>query len=383
MITKLRIQNFKCLRDVTIELGGLTVLIGLNDSGKSSILEAIHLLGETTRQSFRKIFQGPLALDKVVWRREPSRVVEWSLAGSSGEAAFSYDLGLREGRIEAERLTASGEAAVTWVPGMGWELRDEGGSERVEFPGTEMSGVFVACARKRASPMQLAEAIRSTGRYRLDPDSLRMPAIPTAGAVLSPTGDNLAAVLDGLISGPDRRAVVALESALNEAIPTLNGLSVPPAPGGRPGEKVIEFVLAGNGKRPITIPCELASDGAMLLTAFLTLAYSDSPDLLLIKEPENGLHPARLKDVVMLLRKIASGEIGNRPRQVVLTTHSPLLLNFAKPEEVRIVRRDLETGTTVTPMDQIEGIGSLLDEFGVGELWYLLGEQGLVEGDKP
>lgn len=382
MITKLRIQNFKCLRDVTIELGGLTVLIGLNDSGKSSILEAIHLLGETTRQSFREVFQGPLAFDKVVWRRERAQVVQWSVEGRANDLSFTYSLGLRGG-LENELLTTSSGQSLRWAPNVGWEFRGGHGDELFPFPQPVHTGLWNINRPHDDHILQIVASMYSAGRYRFDADALRSRAVPTAGAVLSPTGDNLAAVLDGLISGPDRRAVVALESALHDAIPTLNGLSVPPAPGGRPGEKVIEFVLAGNGKRPITIPCELASDGAMLLTAFLSLAHSDSPDLLLIEEPENGLHPARLKDVVALLRKIASGEVGNRPRQVILTTHSPLLLNFAKPEEVRIVRRDLETGTTVTPMDQIEGISSLLDEFGVGELWYLLGEQGLVEGERP
>ena len=46
MLNRVRVQNFKCLRDVDVELGPFTVLIGPNDSGKSSFLSALQLLGK-------------------------------------------------------------------------------------------------------------------------------------------------------------------------------------------------------------------------------------------------------------------------------------------------------------------------------------------------
>jgi predicted ATPase len=201
--------------------------------------------------------------------------------------------------------------------------------------------------------------------------------------VLTPTGDNLAAVLDRLISGPDRTAIIRLEEALHKAIPTLRGIALPTVEGA-PGAKTLEFVLdTPNKAQPVTIPCAHASDGAMLLTAFLALAFSDEPGMILIEEPENGLHPSRLHEVFDMLRDISDGKVGNAPRQIIVTTHSPLLLNYARPEEVRIVQRDPERGTQVTPMSAVPDVDKLLEEFAAGELWYLLGERALVEGKKP
>jgi predicted ATPase len=145
------------------------------------------------------------------------------------------------------------------------------------------------------------------------------------------------------------------------------------------GAKAIEFILSGNGQASVTIPASLASVGALLLTAYLTLAYSETPNLLLLEEPENGLHPSRLKLVVDILRKISAGEVGNRKRQVILTTHNPLLLNYAHASEVRVFTRDSESGTRVTSMAKVPDIDRLLKEFAVGELWYLLGEEKLFE----
>jgi predicted ATPase len=222
----------------------------------------------------------------------------------------------------------------------------------------------------------IAESLASTTKYTLIPDALRRPAPPVADAVLNSTGDNLPAVLDSIASGPDRSAIVALEKSLGEAIPTVRGIALHAA---QNFQKSLEFTLSGNGRPLVTIPAMMASEGALLITAFLALAYGNTPQILLIEEPENGLHPSRLKLVIDTLRKISTGEVGNRPRQVLVTSHSPLLLNYAKPEEIRIFRRDPEKGTQVTPMTKVKDLDKLLQEFAVGELWYLLGEEELLK----
>jgi predicted ATP-dependent endonuclease of OLD family len=86
--------------------------------------------------------------------------------------------------------------------------------------------------------------------------------------------------------------------------------------------------------------------------------------------------------VIDILRKMSTGEVGNRKRQIIMTTHNPLLLNYAKPKEVRIFVRDPEMGTRVFPMSDVADIDRLLKEFALGELWYLLGEEKLLEA-KP
>jgi predicted ATPase len=225
----------------------------------------------------------------------------------------------------------------------------------------------------------VCEALGSTEEYRFVPDAMRSASKAEPNPTLSTTGDNLAAVLNSLLTGPDRAAVVELEGKLREAIPTLQGLSTPAADASG-SLRQIEFALAGPSRPPVTIPSSQASDGAMLLTAFLALAYGNTPQILLIEEPENGLHPSRLQMVIEILRKMSRGEVGNQPRQIILTTHSPLLLNFVQPEEVRIFQRAADGATRVTPMDQIPNIERLHKEYAAGEMWYLFGEEELVKG---
>jgi predicted ATPase len=87
------------------------------------------------------------------------------------------------------------------------------------------------------------------------------------------------------------------------------------------------------------------SDGTLLFLALLTLSFLDeSPDVIAIEEPERGLHPYLMGQVVELLRSLQQPETG-RPIQVVTATHSPELLSYHRPEEVRFLSRSAEDGT--------------------------------------
>jgi predicted ATPase len=95
------------------------------------------------------------------------------------------------------------------------------------------------------------------------------------------------------------------------------------------------------------------SDGTLLVVAFLTLQYQSAPvDLVAIEEPERGLHPYLIGELIRLLRDMATGKVGPRPIQFVLATHSAELLELVRPEEVRFLNRSSADGSVqVTRID--------------------------------
>lgn len=391
MIKKVHLQNFKCLQDTQVDLGPFTLLIGQNDSGKTSFLEAIHLLGRTAKEPLHAIFGGAqlpfgggqLAdLQSLVWQRRQDRNIVWNVSGEAGEA-FEYRLELKpSGGHLVESLRIGNEVIFEDVkPGSGLQYREW------HIGVSPEQTVLCHLAQNerhhhgpQAPVAAVADALGSTEEYHLNPEAMRSAAGALREARLTSTGDNLAAVLNELLTGPDRSMVNELERQLREAIPTLKGVSTPAAVAGNGAQRCLEFTLAGERKPPVTIPAAQASDGAILLTAFLALAYGNTPQILLVEEPENGLHPSRLKLVIDILRKISTGQVGNQARQVILTTHSPLLLNLVQPDEVRIFRRDEMGATQVVPMDRLPNIERLQREFAPGELWYLFGEEELLTG---
>lgn len=377
MLQSFQIQNFKCLRDVKVDLGAFTVLIGPNDSGKTSILEALRLLGRTLDTPWSEVFTGKAAATALAWRGTPDAPITWVLRCADAQRSFHYSWSINP-VIEFGRC---GDGfRFSWDPAKSPSPDFAKGSPSSESWSPDETNLRATLERPSAPDHPLLSHIqtfmadlRGLPRYRLDPDALRTPAAAQPDAVLSPSGDNLVAVLDRIVSGPDRGRIADLEEKLQEALPTLRGISLRTIDA--TGKKALEYVLRGASKPPLTIPADHASDGTLLLTAYLALAYSDAPGVLLVEEPENGLHPSRLGIVVDTLRKISAGEIGGRPRQVILTTQNPLLLNFTSPEEVRIVRRDHDPGTVVTPMSRVTDIDKLGEELGLGALSYGRGRE--------
>jgi predicted ATPase len=125
------------------------------------------------------------------------------------------------------------------------------------------------------------------------------------------------------------------------------------------------------------------SDGSMIVLAFLTLAHMQKPPhVLAIEEPEYALHPYLVSEVIGMLRKLATGELG-APVQVLLATHSAELLNFAEPKEVRFLSRSLEDGSTQirsAPTETEEWKTAFAEyEESLGELWLSGGLGGVPD----
>jgi hypothetical protein len=130
------------------------------------------------------------------------------------------------------------------------------------------------------------------------------------------------------------------------------------------------------------IRAQHASDGAVLLLAFLAVAHlPEPPGLLLIEEPENGIYPERLEQVIGLLKELVQGSDGKPFPQIVMTTHSPYVLSHFKPEEVTFLSRppdDPDGPVRARPLRDAPNIRERMgSEFYLGELWYNLSEEEL------
>ena len=92
MLERIHIENYKCLRDVTVDLGDLTILIGPNDSGKSSFLEVIQSIGTIIQLGNINGVRGDHSLANLVWRKDAGRHIIWEVAGTADGHRFVYHL---------------------------------------------------------------------------------------------------------------------------------------------------------------------------------------------------------------------------------------------------------------------------------------------------
>src|SRR5207249_414893 len=128
------------------------------------------------------------------------------------------------------------------------------------------------------------------------------------------------------------------------------------------------------------VPARQASDGALLFLAFLALVNLPAPHrpkLVLLEEPEKGVYPKKLEELIQALKKWVAGNGENAP-QIVMATHSPYVLSFFSPEEVTFLSRAKDGGVRARPLRDAPNIHErMAGGFYLGELWYNLSEQEL------
>lgn len=284
VITELRVSGWRCLKDVTLALTPLHALVGPNDSGKSTILEAL---------------------------------------------------------LRAQRLQLPHDDPRT-------TLRLRGlGVEVALVRGSDPEGPTEPTDREAAKRPEWAR------RLRLDPDALRRPSplLTDEGVELSERGEQLAGVYDALLGG-NRDAWETIEASVRVCFPTVRRLVLRNVP---PSYKALGIELHDR----TLVPAEHMSEGLLLWLAVAALPYVSPTRLLLIEAPETGLHPARLREVVDVLRQlVASGT------QVVCATHSARLVDLLQPDEVSVVTRTSEAGTRVR---RFASLGESLEEAGLRE----------------
>jgi predicted ATPase len=333
-VEELRIQNYGCIRDATFHFTPLHALIGPNDSGKSTVLRALrtlaYLLGRDDEPEGRGLRQAIMAhKTKGTPRFEVSTLGEgWEVEFTS-IATYRYrSVSRNSGRLQS------------WANS--WPTNGALSRQGLTLPAQE-----------------LVQAVRGTQLFHLEPDALRAShaLIPDGQALrfLDERGTGLPALYDALIVR-NLPAYVALSQDLAKLFPSIQGIQLTtPSPGTRGvGVKLVDGEF---------VPSELMSEGLLYYLAFAVLPHLDPTPLLLIEEPENGLHPARIAEVMRVLRAISE------KTQVIIATHSPLVVNELRPEEVTVVTRSRETGTKATLIKDTPSFEERSKVYALGELW--------------
>ncbi|KFE71579.1 AAA family ATPase [Hyalangium minutum] len=171
----------------------------------------------------------------------------------------------------------------------------------------------------------------------LELGALRSDAPLARATALSPNGDNLASVFASLLP-PQREAVV---SQLCRWVPHISDVGLQPT---GPRSQQLRFRDRWQPNLWFT-PWQVA-DSVLLLLALLVLPCQvPMPDVLTLDEPERGLPPRTLGDLVGLLRQLSRGSSERPPVQILIATHSLELLEHVQAEEVRMLSRSPEDGS--------------------------------------
>ena len=360
-VTRTWARNFKSIRELDLELGPLTVLVGPNASGKSNVLDVLRFISHALQRDLDSAIASRQGIG-AIRRSTPkggTRDVEVGFIAERGgfQMKYGFVLGSRSGLYRVKReygvVTPANpaEKPVEFAIREGRLVKPRALAEE-QLETSELAlpllrrilfSYPVESGNRRHMPTQMYRDVtrvlsfmRRMQFYRLFPDAMREPRKPMNSLLLYEDGSNLPSVLRGMV----KRSALYLgeiKSALGHVVPGLTDLHVQQS-GGYIVVKLRHSAADGGGAGS-TFDLSQESDGTVRLLGLLTALYQDRPPSLLgVEEPELTIHPGALEVLADVMVEAASRT------QVLTTTHSPDLIDRLPIQSLRAVQ--MENGYT-------------------------------------
>jgi len=345
IITKIEAFGYRCLREVRQALGPYQILVGPNGSGKSVFLDAIAFLGDLVYGGLqRAVSLRTENFYDLVWGRKNESfrlaVEAESAREDDSPDLIRYEIGARinanDGLIELSdtRLTVSGAPALTGSAGR-FSFFPESGDSRPEI--VELGSDLAALSLVRDPRVRRLARLLMGGitKIALDNRSLRAPSRPGGGRAAVHDGSRLARMVEQVRDSSSAVLRGWLEH-VRTAIPDIADIRIVERPEDRHRYLMVQYPGG------VEVPQWMLSDGTLRLLALTILAYlPDFHGVYLIEEPEVGVHPTAIETIMQSLSSVYEG-------QVLVTSHSPIVLGLARPDQMLCFQKN-ESGTTIIP----------------------------------
>ncbi len=335
-IKSIEVENFKSLVDFKIELSKFSCLIGLNGAGKSTVLQFIDFLSQLVGGEMKGW------LRKRKWRTTDLRSKLTKKVNIDFCVFFSDENGEPAGRWEASYSPSKNRCTRERIDLFDFILevtkdrlhtfcgrlphppdwKDQKSQITFSYEGSILSAL-----KEELLPPSILECKKLFQEVKsldlLAPEHLRQRTRESSGT-LGLGGQNLSAFLHEM---SDQKRLGLIDK-LKEAYPDLQGLH---AKSLRSGWKQIEISESYEGPETGFFPAMITearhiNDGMLRLMAILAELQSDHR-FLLFDEIENGINPELVEFVL--------NELVATPKQVMVTTHSPMILNYLDDDVAR------------------------------------------------
>jgi len=398
MIKEIRLHNFFSFKEETwVALNaGVNILVGINGSGKTSFINALRLLFEgVCGNGFENLFQkewggyvnvSSAVADNTAKDIELTFVFDYKqLKKLTPKSPFKSDayysivikpLGETSYTIE-EKLYAANSKEVD-TPYVFLDFKNERGTLTVyhstgvkterfagDTSGQELILRQISDPRRYLPSHTIRSAIAQMSLYETFDTSaksaLRQPVNASTDIRLDSSGGNLLNVLNNLSISelPSYREIETMLQQINSNFEAFDFQMF--------GSKLYMSLREANMRR--TIGMRFISDGTIRYIIMMCILLNPKSGYLLgIDEPEGRLHPDMIHSIATMMKTAA------HDRQLVVATHSPLLLNDFELEDIFVFEKGLDNATVVhryyeEDFPQYEG------ELLPGQLW-LDGEIG-------
>ncbi len=337
---KILVKRFRRLCNVELELRPLTVLIGANGTGKTSLLDVVSLLASSAQGSLNKAISDLSGLSAVITYDRADDLSLGISMGVHGHQPLDYLLRLKpQGAaylIDEEILSQQKRPKpppVKYIESRGLHVRYfEPKQGRLLPPSWEHNLLETSLSqvpKMYREPEDFRRNLASSTFYHVlnvEPRSpVRLPQPMRPAPLPGRDGEDLVSCLFYLREA-DRDRFEAVEDSLRAAFPAFERLDFPPVAAGT----LAMTWRDKNLSKPLYM--HQLSEGMLRFLWLATLLASPGlTALTLLDEPEVSLHPELLSLLAGLLREAANHT------QLIVATHSDRLVRFLKPAEVVVI----------------------------------------------
>lgn len=344
-LCKVIIEGFKSIESAELQLADLNVVIGANGSGKSNLIGVFRLLERVLSHNLQ-VYVGS----------EPDRLLHH---GRKKTSALSLDFAFDKNSY-GFKLKAAQDSMI-------FEY------ERVDYSGYWSYGEPIAAGHKESKleeaaksyhnkiPQYVFPKVRNLVVYHFHDTSDTSPAKQTCDVsdnrAFRPDAANLPSYLYWL---QEKHPVQFrhIEEHIRLVAPFFDRFELAPS---RLNDKKVKLEWRQKGSDAYFDAYSL-SDGTIRFICLATLLLQPKPPaLILLDEPELGLHPFAIRILAEMI------EAASKRVQVILATQSVTLLNNFEPKDVIVAEND-GLKTSFNRLDE-EKLKQWLDEFSIGELW--------------
>lgn len=348
LITRVVIRNYRSIAACDVSLAPLTFLVGANGSGKSNFLDAIRFVADSLRTSLDHALRDRGGI-KEVRRRSSGHPKHFGIRlefqlPSGVRGHYAFDIGAEKNGFTVQNEECFVVASVAnntpshfYKVARGQVVR----SSLSAPPAVVPDRLYLVNVSGIPGFRPVYDALSRMGFYNLNPDVIRDLQPPDPGDILSRDGTNLPSVLKNIAGDPALKS--RIEDYLAQVVPGVSGVdSLPIGP-----RETLEFrqQVAG-AQHPWRFLAANMSDGTLRALGVLVALFqrgtngSGTPLLIGIEEPETALHPAAAEVLVDSLRD------ATELRQVLVTSHSPDLLDYSSITAEEILAVVSEDGDT-------------------------------------
>lgn len=329
-IYQVKVRNYRSLSDIEIYLDDLTVLVGVNGSGKSNFLDVFRFVSDALTKGLDAAYRGRNIRSAFSTGQVTEITLNLSIDGQN--ASYQLELEHQETgkyQIRLEKFVygeywlemgINGQAAATT-----WE-------KPIDKLKLQPRTLALPLLGNEPEIAPVFDFLTKLSTYSIFPEALRSPQLAQIDYPLDSKGDNILSVLRRLIQEYPVQAQL-LSEALSRIVPSIvedNPVKI---------QEAGNYLIALIQHEKALFNLALESDGTLRILGLLTALYQ-TPALpfISIEEPEMMVHPGAMALLCDVLKEAATHS------QIILSTHSPDLISQFDADSLRIV--ELENGVT-------------------------------------